>query len=66
MGGFASGISIDNPVLDVTPVPIAVLSPLGSKEVVSCERVAVSCLSRLELGVCTAYIVLHCLICCYS
>ncbi|KAG9129783.1 hypothetical protein Leryth_015992 [Lithospermum erythrorhizon] len=50
MGGFASGISIDNPVLVVTPVPIAVLSPLGSKEVVSCERVAVSGLSRLKIG----------------
>ncbi|XP_015900290.2 uncharacterized protein LOC107433519 [Ziziphus jujuba] len=45
------GVDIRNPVLDITPSPLfGFSSSRGSKDVLSCERVQVSGISRLELG----------------
>ncbi|KAK9291244.1 hypothetical protein L1049_009432 [Liquidambar formosana] len=45
------GIDVGNPVIDVSPSPIAGFSSTrGSKDVLLCERIRVSGLSRLKLG----------------
>lgn len=40
-------VNLKNPVVDVTPVPLAGFS--SSRDIVSCERVLVAGLSRLKL-----------------
>ncbi|KAI5316674.1 hypothetical protein L3X38_036381 [Prunus dulcis] len=45
--GAIQGVDLENPVLDVSP---ALLSTPGSKDVLLCERVRVSGISRLKLG----------------
>ncbi|CAB4285886.1 unnamed protein product [Prunus armeniaca] len=45
--GAIKGVDLENPVLDVSP---ALLSTSGSKDVLLCERVRVSGISRLKLG----------------
>ncbi|VVA31366.1 PREDICTED: nuclear envelope integral membrane [Prunus dulcis] len=45
--GAIQGVDLENPVLDVSPAP---LSTPGSKDVLLCERVRVSGISRLKLG----------------
>lgn len=46
-----AGVDIRNPVLDVTPSPLfGHPNSRGSGDVLSCERLQVSGISRLELG----------------
>lgn len=44
---FVTEVDVKNPVVDVTPVPLAGFS--SSRDIVSCERVLVAGLSRLKL-----------------
>lgn len=43
------GVDVENPVLEFTPSGL-VESGLGSKDVILCERIRVSGISRLKLG----------------
>lgn len=46
-----TGIDLENPVIDVTPSPLAGYKPpLGSKDVLLCGRIRVAGQSRLKLG----------------